>query len=339
MSVKKAGKSSLAAAFGAFAAEAGEELQNRQSQPVEQAPRVVAPVVTAAKRSIATLREERDRLAVIASHGGYQEIDPELIDPSPFSDRLPDDNEDDFDQFKQSIREKGQKVPVLVRLHPEVAGRYQVIYGHRRTRAARELGIKVKALVSEYSDADLAIAQGIENAERQDLTWIEKALFANRMAIFGLQAKDILDALSIDKGEASRFRRVVGSVPEEIVRRIGRAPKAGRTRWLLLAEAIETDPGALQRVAKAVAGGNLLASDERFEAALSAALRTEKAPRAVKETLSLEGRGSVVGKAVFAENAVQLRLAPEHAPAFTAFLKSELPALMERFAARATAAE
>ncbi|MFX8852474.1 ParB N-terminal domain-containing protein, partial [Acinetobacter baumannii] len=90
---------------------------------------------------------------------------------------------------------------------------FQVIYGHRRWRAAKDLGLLVKAIVVAYDDRELAIAQGIENAARQDLSWIEKALFAFRMEDAGVKARDIRAALSIDDAELARFRSVTRAIP------------------------------------------------------------------------------------------------------------------------------
>ena len=51
-------------------------------------------------------------------------------------------------------------------------GFYQVAYGHRRVRATAILGIKVRAIVRDLTDAELVIAQGQENNARQDLSFI-----------------------------------------------------------------------------------------------------------------------------------------------------------------------
>ena len=50
------------------------------------------------------------------------EIDPSLIDPSPLADRFRDDDDSSFEALKQSIAQRGQEVPILIREHPEVKG-------------------------------------------------------------------------------------------------------------------------------------------------------------------------------------------------------------------------
>ena len=100
-----------------------------------------------------------------------------MIDPSPFPDRLPDDTDSAFEEFKKLIARKARRSPFRSGRTPKRRDRYQIVYGHRRWRACRDLGIKVKAILTELTDAELVVAQGIENAARQDLSWIERALF------------------------------------------------------------------------------------------------------------------------------------------------------------------
>ena len=139
------------------------------------------------------------------------ELDPERLDPSPFPDRLPDDNDAAFLSLKEGIERDGQKLPIQVRPHPREPGRYQIVFGHRRWRAAKLLGRPLRAVVANLSDSELVVAQGIENAARQDLTWIERALFAWRMDEAGLKARDIRAALGIDDPELARMRSVTRS--------------------------------------------------------------------------------------------------------------------------------
>ena len=52
-----------------------------------------------------------------------------------------------------------------------------------------------KVILTELTDAELVVAQGIENAARQDLSWIERALFVDRMDKAGIKPRDIRAAL------------------------------------------------------------------------------------------------------------------------------------------------
>ncbi len=142
---------------------------------------MAAGVIGATQRSLTEIREERDRLLAEAEKGGQIiTLDPSDIDPSPFRDRLPDDDPKEFERFKKALSREGQRTPISVRRDPNSEHRYQIVFGHRRWRALSDLGLKVEARIGEFSDRDLVVAQGMENAERQDLSWIERALFCAR---------------------------------------------------------------------------------------------------------------------------------------------------------------
>jgi ParB family chromosome partitioning protein len=301
----------------------------RPSHSAQSVARVGAGVIGATQRTLTDIREERDRLQALLDAGGVREIDPSLIDPSPYPDRLPDDSDLDFQAFKRLISDEGQKIPIEVRRHPEASSRYQVVYGHRRWRAARDLGIAVKAVIVSLSDRELVIAQGIENSARQDLSWIEKALFAWRMDETGIKARDIRAALVIDDPELARFRAVCRTITVEIIEKIGRAPKVGRPRWVELANAVTAQPDGLDRLRKSLAAAKDLSSDHRFRDALGAVRDASSKERADVELRAPSG--SAVGRASFGNSEVRLTIEKSRAEAFATFLKGELPVLMERF--------
>ncbi|MBD8555236.1 plasmid partitioning protein RepB [Rhizobium sp. CFBP 8762] len=174
-------------------------------------------------------------------------LDPGLIDTSFVEDRLTigEGDDDTFSELMTSMRDSGQQVPILVRPHPEHTGRFQTAYGHRRLKAAARLGISVKAIVRALSDTDLVRAQGKENAERRNLSFIERALFAQNLLARGFDRKVVEEALAVQKSEVSRLVQVVEAVPEYVVRAIGPAPKTGRARWMALGSFMENDNGAV----------------------------------------------------------------------------------------------
>ncbi|PWE55676.1 plasmid partitioning protein RepB [Metarhizobium album] len=186
--------------------------------------------LTEGARAASKLKEQ------IASGMVVVDLDPAMVDGSMVNDRLIIDVDPDFQELVASIRESGQQVPILVRPHPENAERYQVAYGHRRLRAAQHLGIPVKAVVQPLSDNELVIAQGKENLDRKDLSYIEKALFARRLEEKGFDRVTIMAALSTDKADLSRYIAVARMIPESLLNQIGPAPKAGRARWLAMAD-------------------------------------------------------------------------------------------------------
>ncbi len=157
-------------------------------------------------------------------------LDPNLVDGSFVSDRIEED-EEEFALFRQGMKDEGQLQPILVRPHPDVDGRYMVVFGHRRTRAARELGIPVRAVVKNLEAIAHIIAQGQENSRRANLSFIEKALFAKKLLSMGQSKETIKSALSVDDTLLSRMLSVVESVPPTVIEAIGAAKSVGRDRW------------------------------------------------------------------------------------------------------------
>ena len=166
------------------------------------------------------------------------DLEPDQISQSEFEDRLPYD-EASLGDLIASIREHGQQIPILVQR--QAPNEYRVIYGRRRIAAARVLGAKVRALVTQMDDEQRIITQGIENTVRQDLSFIEKAMFAHRLREADIPDQTIRASLNIDVGAPkattiSTMKMVVDTLGEDIIQAIGRAPGIGRPRWRKLAE-------------------------------------------------------------------------------------------------------
>ena len=327
-------RKSIVASFGDLTSDTPPEKSagetGKAGNPPKRMRRVPAGVVGQAARSMASLTEDRDRLLQSLEEGDKLIlIDPELIDPSPFQDRLPDDNDSDFEDFKQSLKEEGQKVPIIIRPHPETVGRYQIVYGRRRTRALRDLGKQVEAVVRPHSDSELVIAQGIENSRRQDLSWIERAIFADAMEEGGVRPRDIKAALCVDDAQLSKFRTVVSTLGREVIEAIGRAPKIGRPRWLEL-EAFVAGKSDQKKILKTLSADKVLglASNDRFQVALACL-----SPQSSKNDSTEKPRDHAIGDIgtmKVSGQKVQITLDEEYAE-FREFLVAEMDTLLEKF--------
>lgn len=328
-------RKSIVSAFGHLRSdEATSELtEDKKPEETKTKPkRVAAGIIGTTQRTLSEIREERDRLLEQASEGGQiLKLDPKLIDKSPFRDRLPDDNDISFEAFKESLKDEGQKVPITVRRHPEDEHRYQIVYGHRRWRALNELHRHVDAILTDYSDRDLVIAQGIENAGRQDLTWIERALFADEMQSAGIKPRDIKASLGVDDTELSKFRSVLKSLPTKSLEAIGRAPSIGRPRWLELAARVTTKT-QFSRLEKTLAAAKVseMSSDDKFVAVLDAmSFETTKSDENHHAQFSMEL--GEVGSMTSSKNAIKISLAKQHSEGFRKFLEAEMSELLERY--------
>ncbi|MDA8586544.1 plasmid partitioning protein RepB [Rhodobacteraceae bacterium] len=328
-------RKSIVSSFGDFTSQSTEPVAHnepaKKPELSKQAGRVGAGIIGATKRSLTDLREERDQLLASVKDGEIVlTLDPNLIDPSPFTDRLPDDDRDGFEEFKTLLAEEGQIVPITVRRHPDDGNRYQIVYGHRRCRALSELGQNAKAILRDYSDRELAVAQGIENASRQDLSWIEKAVFAATMEKAGLKAKDIRSALSVDDAQLSKFRTVFNTLGQELIELIGRAPKIGRPRWLDLIGLLKNKSDHA-KLRKTLSSDKVLSlsSDDRFMSAI-ASLSAETTDRPAKQKPMVKPFGEV-GEVKFSEREVRISIRGSHASSFSTFMESEIDGLLKRF--------
>lgn len=191
------------------------------------------------------------------------ELDPGVIDGSFVSDRL-GDNEQEYRELLEAIRERGQDTPVLVRPHPDRDERYMLVFGHRRVRVAKELGRKVRAVVKKIDDATHIVAQGQENSARANLTFVEKARFAKRLEDMGYGRDVICSALASNEAAVSKMISVATRIPASVVEKIGSAPSVGRERWLELSLLLPRLPDRANEVLSNPEI-NQLESNERFE--------------------------------------------------------------------------
>jgi ParB family transcriptional regulator, chromosome partitioning protein len=258
------------------------------------------------------------------------ELDTALIDQSPIADRLPT-TADALQDLIATIRDNGQQVPILVRPHPGDASRYQIAYGRRRLRACIALGRRVRAMVRPLSDQELVVAQGQENNAREDLAFIERALFAASLEESGYSRDTIMAALAIDKTGLSRLISTATKIPRDLIEAIGPAPKAGRDRWTELATRLEAS-GALDR-AKAAGGREGFAekpTDERFTSIFAVTSPTR--PTTGSRAFAIKASdGQAI--ATFKEDArgMTLNIAKKQVGGFGAYLAKALPQLYEAY--------
>ena len=212
---------------------------DNRPEPVQTlSPQVTSGALKAMGMSLRQMSEDaaqtqklRDQLI---SSDNVLEIDPATVDGSFIRDRIDLTGNVEFEALLQSIAETGQQVPILVRPHPETSGRFQVAYGHRRLAALRQLKQPVKAIVRALTDDQLVIAQGKENLERQDLSFIERALFARSLEERDFDRRTIMAALGVAKGDLSTLISVAKQTPMQVIEAVGSAPKIGKPRWLEL---------------------------------------------------------------------------------------------------------
>ncbi len=151
-------------------------------------------------------------------------------------------------ELAESIRTHGVLQPVIVRVVGQ--GRYQLVAGERRWRAAQSAGLaEVPALVRELSDAEVAEIALIENLQREDLNPLEEAEALRRLIEdYGLSQEELARRLGRSRPAISNSLRLLHA-PEAVRAAVvdGRL-SAGHARALLALEGPTEQAAAVEQV-------------------------------------------------------------------------------------------
>ncbi|MGN1445005.1 MAG: ParB/RepB/Spo0J family partition protein [Eubacteriales bacterium] len=152
-----------------------------------------------------------------------------------------------------SIREHGVIQPILVRERMEEPGRYEIVAGERRYRAAEMAGLdEVPVVVMSGDDLEVAKVSLIENVQRKDLNPVEEALaYQALIDRFGLTQEQVATQAGKNRSTITNMLRLL-ELPEEVLAllRDGKL-SMGHARALLgLEDASEITPLAEKTVEK-----------------------------------------------------------------------------------------
>ena len=142
---------------------------------------------------------------------GPQQIDIDLIEPSPYQPRTRF-REEALDELARSIQTSGIIQPLVLR---PIANRYQLIAGERRWRAAQRAGLtKVSAIVRQVPD-ELALEMTlVENIQREDLNAMEAArAFERLMDEFELTQEAVAERTGKDRATVANAIRLLKLEP------------------------------------------------------------------------------------------------------------------------------
>jgi len=141
---------------------------------------------------------------------GLQEIAVDLVDRSPYQPRA-DFNEEALQELADSIRAQGVIQPIVVRPKLSSPGRFELIAGERRWRAAQLAGLhQVPTVIREVDDQAAMAMALIENIQRQQLNPIEEAVALNRLIDeFGLTHEQTAEAVGRSRAAVSNMLRLL----------------------------------------------------------------------------------------------------------------------------------
>lgn len=180
--------------------------------------------------------------ASAAGEGGPRGLPIDLVHRNPAQPRKHFD-EGELSELANSIRAHGVLQPILVR--PVPGGRYEIVAGERRWRAAQRAGLHaIPAIVRELDEVEVLEIAIVENVQRTDLNPIEEAQgFQALIDRFGRTQQEIAEIVGKSRPHIANMLRLL-ALPEELqdMVRDGRLT-AGHARAILTAP----DPRALAK--------------------------------------------------------------------------------------------
>ncbi len=163
----------------------------------------------------------------------------DLIDPNPFQPRH-NFNEEEIGELAQTIKEHGLIQPITIR---KFNGRYQIVSGERRTRAARVAGLStIDAYVHELlSDKNMGEWALIENIQRVDLNIVEIAQsYQQLIEKHGYTHEDLAKSIGKSRSVVTNTLRLL-KLPESVQNWIQEGKLSSSAARSLLSPEI-TDP-------------------------------------------------------------------------------------------------
>ncbi|OOE72494.1 ParB/RepB/Spo0J family partition protein [Salinivibrio sp. ML290] len=228
------------------------------------------------------------------SNSELQQLPVTALEPGQYQPRQ-DMAEEALEELTESIRAQGIIQPLVVR--QVAAGRYEIIAGERRWRAAKQAGLNnVPCLVRKMSDKVASAVALIENIQRENLNAMEEAQALARLVDeFELTHQQLAESLGKSRATISNLLRLNGL--ESGVRQLllNKQLEMGHARALLALEGDAQIDAALTAVNKKMTVRQI---EKLVKKMLSPPVETEK-PKLSPEVEALQQRlGDKLGASV-----------------------------------------
>jgi ParB family transcriptional regulator, chromosome partitioning protein len=194
-------------------------------------------------RGLSALIGEDTTATAATREVGASELDIDLIEPNPEQPRVRF-ADDKLQELAQSIRTNGVIQPIVVR---ERGGRYQIVAGERRWRAAQIAELrKIPAFVREVSDQKLLEIALVENIQRQELNPVEEAnAYRKLIETIGLTQDQIAERVGKERTVITTSLRLL-RLADDLLRLVAEGSlTTGHARALLITD----DPKVRREVA------------------------------------------------------------------------------------------
>ena len=175
---------------------------------------------------------ESPALRPVRSGDGLANVAVAAIEPHPEQPRRRFD-EGALEELAVSIAERGVIQPVIVR--PLAGGRYQLVAGERRWRAAQKAQLhEIPALIRDLDERDVAALALIENIQREDLNPVEEARAYKRLAqLEDLPHMEIARLVGKSRSHVANFIRLL-TLPAAVLEHLeARRLEMGHARALV----------------------------------------------------------------------------------------------------------
>lgn len=182
--------------------------------------------------------------------GGVSEVGVDDIRFNPYQPRETIDDAK-FQELVASVRVHGIIQPIVIRTSED--GRYELVAGERRLRAARTVGLsRIPAVIRMLSDEQSLQIALIENIQREDIGAIDAAIAYRRLADeFGMSQEEIAVGVGRSRSSIANTMRLL-SLPEDVKRMLvaGKLTE-GHARAVLTLESPNDQVDAAHRIADA----------------------------------------------------------------------------------------
>jgi ParB family chromosome partitioning protein len=261
----------------------GRGLSALLGEPVKTATPVSAPARAETPRNVFDLPVAPPQAPPPASEAGPRKIAIDLVQRNPQQPRK-HFGEEELAELANSIRAHGVLQPILVR--PIAGGKFEIVAGERRWRAAQRAGLHaIPAVARDLNEVEVLEIAIVENVQRTDLNPIEEAQgFQALIDRFGRTQEDIAEAVGKSRPHIAntlRLLKLPGDLQDMV--RDGRL-SAGHARAIL------TAPDPRKLALRAISEGLNVREIERLAQLAKDEKHGPRAPHGAIETKSADTR-------------------------------------------------